>query len=171
MRPGDLLAKISVAALSIPLNTLSLILTQSNPAMLESSTDSMTTVDVDTSLSATPITCYIQPPFIQSQYRPVVLEDCYKPFSDMFLNPGLLTPITFNPKTSVYRRQNGNCILSMIAGPTAIRTAFDEVQIGISLAKIMRQCVTSATEYLGGQQQLLMNSGWIVSVRAAGPAE
>lgn len=163
-----------VVALSTPSNNLSLSLPQPSSAMLVLPTDNtiasspLETAD-NLSISATPITCYTQPPITQPQYRPIVLEDCYKVFSDMFLSPKLMSSLTFTPGTSKYRRQNENCIFSMDAGPNAVKGSHDEIQIGVNLAKITRQCVTAATGYFGGEQQLHTGTGWIVSVRAAGP--
>lgn len=59
----------------------------------------------------------------------------------------------------------------MEEGPNAVESICDEVQIGVNLAKIMKQCVTSKADYLGGQQQLPKDSGWFVGVIAAGPTE
>jgi hypothetical protein len=155
-------------ALNLPPAIISLDPPQPRPGTFTLPTDLLPTPN-NFSLTATQIICYT--PTTKPQYHPIVLEDCYKPFSDIFLNPRLLTTLVFTPSTSRYRRQNGNCIFTMNPGPNAVVRDFNEVQIGASLAKIVKQCVTAGTGYFGGEQMLFVESGWVVSVKAAGSRE
>lgn len=117
----------------------------------------------------TPIGCYHQTSKPRKEYRPIVLEDCYPLFGQMLLSYDVLVPRIWNPQRQSYRRQYGNCIFIVSPGIRAIPTSFSEISVGIDMARIVRECVTTRTGYLGGQKQQSAASGWIFSVVAAGP--
>ena len=116
-----------------------------------------------------PLTCFIQNPTSAQRYRPIVLEDCYKIFSDILLVPRPLVRTLYTSQ-KVHRRQNGNCIFQVYPSNDRVPSRyFSAYQIGVASAKIVQGCVTSATEYLGGRRELELASGWIAQVVADGP--
>ena len=118
-----------------------------------------------TNLSVPPLTCFKQNPM--TPRIPIVLEDCYRMFVDIFLVPNPLLPKLAVPWKDTYYRQNGNCIFSMKPIPEeSLPTHYTEIQLGTTFAKIVNLCVRAETEYFGGFQELIELSGWIVQVTA-----
>lgn len=148
--------------------------TAASPELVKSTSvrgiDSSSSASNKTILAETELNCFKQASSTARPFRPIVLEDCYKIFFDIFLVRNALARVLYTPGKKAYHRQNGNCVFDMqpILGQS-LPSYFTEFQIGATLATIVDRCVRSETEYLGGQQELVAYSGWVVQVIGDGP--
>ena len=143
------------------------------PQIINASFDSNSTVFIDTStvFFDPSVICFTQPSAWIPQYKIIVLEDCQRIFTEVLVQPDIVTPKLFNPSEATlrshgYRKQSGNCVFTMLAYGPAKPEFFSELEIIQGLARVVDKCVRAQTGYLGGQREMDGANGWFLTVVA-----